>query len=103
MKKKKYKKETVIEENFRGIIEYINSGMRSADELEIFNLEKGDKVVIYRLRTKLIIKKELKIVKQSLIIFKKMMEEDKNDKRSRDEFRKLENKFRKLEKELKTL
>ena len=103
MKKKKYKKETVIEENFRGRIEYSNSGMRSADELEIFNLEKGDKVVIYRLRTKDRVKYEIKSVKQSLVIFKKMMEEDKNDKRSRYEFRKLENKFRKLEKELETL
>ena len=103
MEKKKYKKEVVIEENFSGRIEHSNMGMRSADELETFYLEKGDWVVIYRLRTKERVKYEIKSVKQSLVIFKKMMGEDKNDKSSRYEFRKLENKFRKLEKELETL
>jgi len=42
------KQEIIIEESFRGQIEYSNNGMRHSDEIEKFFLEKGDKVIIIR-------------------------------------------------------
>jgi len=46
----KERKELIIEEHFGGKIEYSCVGMRHADEIETYYLEKGDKVFIQRAR-----------------------------------------------------
>jgi len=47
-KKVKYKKELVIDEYFGGQIVYGCMGMRHKEEEEVYYLDKGDKVYIYR-------------------------------------------------------
>ena len=71
-----------------------------------FNFDKGDKVVIYRLRNEKVIKREIKYLKDSIKFHKHCIKESRDEsfiKMHKYEIDKMIKEIIKLEKELKTL